>query len=130
MKQAQEQQAKQANKKRQIPDFGPKDKVYVIKKTWKTDRPSDKLDYPLASPFEILEIVGHLYHLKLPASYRVWLVFYADRLCKDPGNPLPSQVNPKPGAEEVNSKLEWEVEKILSSCVLYGKLYYKVEWRG
>jgi hypothetical protein len=28
---------KQANKKRQILDFGLKDKVYMIKKTWKTD---------------------------------------------------------------------------------------------
>jgi hypothetical protein len=130
MKQAQERQAKQANKKRRIPDFGPKDKVYVIKKTWKTDRPSDKLDYPLAGPFEILEMVGHSYRLKLPASYRVWPVFHADRLRKDPGNPLPGQVNPEPGAEEVNGELEWEVEKILSSRVLYGKLHYKVEWRG
>ncbi len=102
----------------------------MIKKTWKTDRPLDKLDYPLASPFEILEIVGHLYRLKLPASYRVWPVFYTDRLCKDPGNPLPGQVNPELDAKEVNGELEWEVEKILSSRVLYGKLYYKVEWRG
>jgi hypothetical protein len=130
MKQAQERQAKQANKKRRIPDFDPKDKVYVIKKTWKTDRPSDKLDYPLAGPFEILEMVGHSYRLKLPASYRVWPVFHADRLRKDPGNPLPGQVNPEPGAEEVNGELEWEVEKILSSRVLHGKLHYKVEWRG
>jgi hypothetical protein len=54
---------KQANKKRRIPDFGPEDKVYVIKKTWKTDRPFNKLDYLLARPFKILKIVGHLYRL-------------------------------------------------------------------
>jgi hypothetical protein len=58
---AQERQAKQANKKRREPDFGPGDMVYVIKKTWKTDRPSDKLDYPLARPFKIDKIVGHSY---------------------------------------------------------------------
>ncbi len=75
-------------------------------------------------------MVGHSYQLKLPASYRVWPIFYIDRLRKDPGNPLPGQVNKKPDVTEVNGELEWEVEQILSSCVLYGKLYYKVEWKG
>jgi hypothetical protein len=54
---------KQANKKRQILDFSLKDKVYVIKKTWKTDRLSNKLNYPLARPFKITRIAGHLYRL-------------------------------------------------------------------
>jgi hypothetical protein len=54
---------KQANKKRQILDFSFKDKVYVIKKTWKTDRPFNKLDYPLAKPFKITRIARHLYCL-------------------------------------------------------------------
>jgi hypothetical protein len=130
MKQAQERQSKQANKKRRVPDFGPGDAVYVIKKTWKTDRPSDKLDYPLAGPFKILEMVGHSYRLQLPTSYKVWPVFHADRLRKDPGNPLPGQTNPEPDAKEVNGELEWEVEEILSSRLLYGKLHYRVEWRG
>jgi hypothetical protein len=33
MAEAQDRQAKQTNKKRQIPDFSPEDKVYVIKKS-------------------------------------------------------------------------------------------------
>jgi hypothetical protein len=130
MAEAQGRQMKQANKKRRIPDFGPEDKVYVIKKTWKTDRPSDKLDYPLAGPFKILEMVGHSYRLQLPASYKIWPVFHADRLRKDPDNPLPGQINKESDAIEVNGELEWEVEKILSSRVRYGKLCYKVEWKG
>ncbi len=130
MAEAQDRQVKQANKKRRTPDFGPEDSVYVIKKTWKTDRPSDKLDYPLSGPFKIIKMVGHSYQLELPASYRVWPIFHADRLRKDPGNPLPGQVNKKPEATEVNGELEWEVEQILSSRVLHGKLHYKVEWKG
>jgi hypothetical protein len=113
-----------------VPDFGLKDKVYVIKKTWKTDRPLNKLDYPLASPFEILNTAGYSYCLKLPTSYKIWLIFYTNRLRKDLNNPLLSQVNPELKAKEVNGELEWEVEKILSSRVLHGKLHYKVEWRG
>jgi hypothetical protein len=99
----------------------------VIKKTWKTNRPLNKLDYPLTSPFKILEMVRHSYRLKLPTSYRIWPVFYTDKLRKDPGNPLPSQVNPKPNVEKINGELKWEVEKILSSRVLHGKLNYKVK---
>jgi hypothetical protein len=62
---------KQANKKRQILDFSLKDKVYIIKKTWKTDRPFNKLDYPLAKPFKITRIVRHLYRFQLLASYKI-----------------------------------------------------------
>jgi hypothetical protein len=60
----------------------------VIKKSWKTDWPLDKLDFPLAGPFKIIEIIGHSYRLKLLISYKVWPVFHADRLRKDPENPL------------------------------------------
>jgi len=130
MADAQDRQAKQANKKRRTPDFGPNDKVYVIKKTWKTDRPSDKLDYPLAGPFKVTKMVGHSYQLELPTSYKIWPIFHADRLRKDPGNPLPGQVNMEPDTIKVNGELEWEVGQILSSRILRGKLYYKVEWKG
>ena len=78
----------------------------MIKKTWKTDRPSDKLDYPLAGPFRIIQMVGYSYELDLPPSYKIWPIFYADRLRKDPGNPLPGQTNEEPDSIEVNGELE------------------------
>jgi hypothetical protein len=106
MKQAQERQAKQVNKKWQVPDFSLEDKVYVIKKTWKTDKPLNKLDYPLAGPFKILSIVRHSYCLKLPTSYKIWPIFYADKLRKDLDNLLLNQVNFKLKAGKVNSELE------------------------
>lgn len=43
---AQERQTVQANRGRREPDFGVGDRVFIIKKGWPTDRPSDKLDYP------------------------------------------------------------------------------------
>jgi hypothetical protein len=102
----------------------------VIKKTWKTDWPFNKLDYPLVKPFKITRIVGHLYRLQLLASYKIWPVFHADKLRKDPSNLLPSQINKELDAIKVNGELEWEVEKILLSYVQYSKLYYKVKWKG
>jgi hypothetical protein len=89
-----------------VPNFGLEDKVYVIKKTWKTDRPLNKLDYPLASPFKILSIARHSYRLKLLISYKIWLIFYIDKLQKDLNNPLLNQVNLKLKAKEINNKLK------------------------
>jgi hypothetical protein len=74
----------------------------VIKKTWKKDHPSDKLDYPLAGPFRIIKMMGHSYQLDLPPSYKIWPIFHADRLRKDPGNPLPGQSNPEPDPMEID----------------------------
>jgi hypothetical protein len=44
------------------------------------ERPSRKLDYQMAGPYEILEQVGNAYKVKLPESIRVYLVFSLDRL--------------------------------------------------
>jgi hypothetical protein len=38
--------------------------------------------------YEILEKIGHFFKLKLPESIKVYLVFYAKKLHKDPKNPL------------------------------------------
>ena len=94
------------------------------------DYPLNKLNYALARLFKIIKIVGHLYCLKLLISYRVQLIFYTNRLYKDLNNPLLGQVNKELNAIKVNSKLEQEVKKILLFCLIYSKLYYKVEQKG
>jgi len=38
--------------------------------------------------YEVLEQIGHSFRLKLLESIKVYLVFYAKKLCKDPNNPL------------------------------------------
>ena len=82
MKQAQDRYAIQANKHRREPNFSVGDKVWVLSKHWKTDRPSKKLSNQNEGPFEILEQVGHSYRLKLPDSVKVYPVFYAKYLRK------------------------------------------------
>ena len=39
-------------------------------------------------PYKILEQIGHSFKLKLPESIKVYLVFYAKKLRKDPRNLL------------------------------------------
>jgi hypothetical protein len=57
-------------------------------KHWKTDRLSRKLGNQIEGPFEILEERGHSFLLKLPETMKVHPVFHAEKLRKDPGNPL------------------------------------------
>jgi hypothetical protein len=101
MARAQHQYTVQANKHRRAVDFGVGDKVWVTTKHWKNDRPSRKLAQQMEGPYEILEQIGHSFRLKLPESIKVHPVFHAEKLRKDPGNPLPGQTNPSPPPLEV-----------------------------
>lgn len=130
MAKSQEEMRTFANRKRREPDFDVGSKVFVTKKTWRTDRPSDKLDFPLAGPFQIVSKEGHSYKLDLPKSYRINPVLHADRLRLDTDDPLPGQYNEPEPPTEVNGELEWEVERILSSRIYHRRLQYQVEWRG
>lgn len=118
---------KQSNKKRRIPDFGVNDSVFVVKKSWSTDRPSDKLDFSLTRcHYKIKKMSGYSYRLEVPERWRATDVFCADRLRKYPNNPLPGQASENPDAEEIDSHEEWEVERIVTSRLRYGKLLYQV----
>jgi len=66
----------------------------VTTKHWNNDRPSRKLAQQMEGPYEILEQIGHSFKLKLPESIKVHPVFHAEKLRKDPRNPLPGQTNP------------------------------------
>jgi Chromo (CHRromatin Organisation MOdifier) domain len=121
---------KQANKHRRNPDFGPGDKVWITTKNWKTDRPSRKLDYQMAGPYEVLEKVGHAFRVKLPESVKVHPVFSADKLRKAASDPLPGQKNDPPPPVRVSGEEEWEVEKILNSRLSRNTLQYQASWIG
>jgi transposase InsO family protein len=131
MTRAQERYAAQANKHRRPVDFGVGDKVWITTKHWKNDRPSRKLAHQMEGPYEILEQVGHSFRLKLPESMRIHPVFHAEKLRKDPGNPLPGQANPEPPPLELqDGETEYEVQEVLAVKLLRGKLKYRVQWKG
>ncbi|KHJ33770.1 hypothetical protein EV44_g3806 [Erysiphe necator] len=132
LKRTQERMVKQANKHRGEPDFGIGDKVFIVKKSWSsTDRPSDKLDFPLTRlSYKIKAMREYSYELGLPENWRMSRLFYADRLRKDSNKPLPGQEYERLNPDIVDGEEEWEVENILSSRIYYGKLHYMVQWRG
>ena len=75
---AQDKKERDINAHRRPVDFQAGDKVWVTTRNWKTQRPSRKLDYQMAGPFEILEQVGNSYRLKLPDSMQIHDVFSPD----------------------------------------------------
>jgi len=131
MTRSQERYAKQANKHRRPVDFGVEDKVWVTTKHWKTDRPSRKLGDQMAGPFEIVDQVGHSFRLKLPETMKVHPVFHAEKLRKDPDNPLLGQANPNPPPLVLeDGEEEYEVQSVLAVKLVRGNLKYQIQWKG
>src|SRR6266536_63615 len=130
MTHSQKRYAIQANKHRRAINFRVGDKVWVSTKHWTTDRPSKKLANQMDGPYEILEQISHSFRLRLPESIKVHPVFHADRLRKDPDNPLEGQSNPDPPPLQVNDQEEYEVQEILAVKQTRGKLRYKIKWKG
>lgn len=128
---SQERYTNQANKHRRPIDFGVGDKVWITTRHWKTDRPSRKLGNQMEGPFEILERVGHSFRLRLPDSMKIHPVFHAEKLRKDPGNPLPRQANPEPPPLALdNGEEEYEVQSVLAVKLVRRSLKYQVQWKG
>jgi hypothetical protein len=72
---------------------------------------------------------GHSYKLDLLLAMRVHNTFYAEKLRKDPNNPLLGQANPPPEPIRYREENEWEVKAILDSKVRtrWKNLYYQVQ---
>ena len=130
MRLAQERYSKQANKHRRLVDFGVGDKVWVFTKGWRTERPSKKLDYQQAGPYEIIEQEGHSFRLQLPPNIKVHPVFHASKLRRDSDDPLPGQQLAEGLPIIVEGDQEWEIEKILGVRVVRKQLRYRVQWVG
>jgi hypothetical protein len=78
--------------------------------------------------YKVLEQIGHSFKLKLPKSIKVYPVFYAKKLRKDPKNPLLRQTNPEPPPLEVeDGEIEYKVQEVLAIKLIRGKLKYRVK---
>lgn len=130
MQLAQDRYSKQANKTRRPVDFDVGDKVWVSAKTWRTERPSKKLDYQQLGPYEIIAKEGHSFRLDLPPNIKVHPVFHASKLRKDSNDPLPGQRLDEGLPIVVEGGQEWEVDKILGVRVVRKQLRYRVQWVG
>jgi hypothetical protein len=101
--------------------------VFVSTKNWKTQRPSRKLDHQMAGPFEIIRKIGNSYEVKLPDTIKIHNIFSLDWLQKAAKDPLPGQVNKPPPPIVITTEEEYEVQEVLASKLVQGKLLYQVK---
>jgi hypothetical protein len=113
------------------PAFLPGDKVWLLRRNIKTQRPSDKLDYKKLGPFTIAKEINPVaFRLELPASMKIHDVFHVSLLEKYIPSPIPGRHVEPPPPVVVEGELEYEVDAILDSRISRGALQYLVSWKG
>ena len=130
IRKAQDQQKKQADRRRHLADFDVGDQVWLSLRHYQTSRPNKKLASQMAGPFLILERVGNSYRLELPRTMKIHPIFSADKLRRASNDPLPGQVVEPPEPIVVGDEQEWEVEEVLASHINRRRLQYQVKWTG
>jgi len=113
--------------------YKPGDLVLLEGSNLTTIRPSKKLDHKRFGPFEILSKVGAAaYKLKLPRTWKtVWPVF--NKVLLTPYTPPQFETQqhpPPPPPILIEQEPEYEVEEIIDSKLVRGKLKYLVHWKG
>ena len=118
-------------KRKQHPSFQVSNKVWLLCRNIKTNRPCDKLDYQRISPFRIEKQINTVaYRLELPASMKIHPVFHASLLEIYHEFTISGRFQPTPPSVEINGCEEYKVKSILDSQIWRGKLEYFVHWQG
>ncbi len=132
LKLTQEWQKKQANRRRKDhPNFKVGDKVWLFRKNIATTRPCAKLDYKRLGPFKIAKLVGLVAcQLELPPQFKIHNVFHVSLLEPYHENLIPERHREPPAPIEIEGQEKFEVQEVLDSKKIHGKLLYLVFWRG
>jgi hypothetical protein len=121
---------KYANRKRlKGPTLKGGDKVYLLRRNIKSDKPTKKLDAVKLGPFKILRQKGLVnYELELPKRMRIHLVFHVSLLeLATPDATLQQDV--RDIDPEVQEPI-YQVERILRERTVRGQKQYLVRWEG
>ena len=131
LKDAAETYKRFADKKRLHKTFDIGQKVWLIRKNVKTNRPSEKLDHRRLGPFQITEVINPVaYRLKLSPEMKIHDVFHVSLLENYSESSIPGRLVPPPPPILIDDNLEYEVEEILDSRVRRKKKEYLVSWKG
>jgi hypothetical protein len=106
------------------PIFKRGEMVYLLRKNFKTTRPSPKLDYKKVGPFKVEEVISDTnYRLSLPSSMRMHPVFHISLLERAPQN-AKQQIDIEVYEEE------YEPERIVDKQTMDGEIKYLIKWKG
>jgi len=103
----------------------------VNAKNIKTRHPTKKLDYKLRGKFRIKRLIGtNAYELELPPSTgKIHPVFHVGLLQPYKLNIMPGRCSPTPPPVDLE-ETEYHVEKIRTSELRKGRVWYLVSWKG
>jgi hypothetical protein len=127
---------KYADKKRLTPpDLPIGSFVFLNARTYKSIRPSPKLDFKHLGPFEVLKKINDvLYKIKLPPSMsRIHSTMNIDQLEPAPISTIPNRSIPPPAPiilDTSNGEPEYEVESLLDIRRSRRTTQYLVKWLG
>ena len=126
---AQAIQAEQSDKDHlPAPAYKIGDEVWLLRRHIQPTRPSSKLDFKRLGRFKITQkISSHAYKLNLPASMMCHPVIHVSLLEPAASNPLVGQKQPAPPPIIVDDNVEFEVEEILDSKLVWKILKYLVQ---
>jgi len=113
------------------PAFQPDDLIWVDGRHWHTERPSRKLENKHHGPYRVIRAIGtHAYELDIPNTIQKHRTFPVSLLHAAADDLIPGQIIPLPLPVIVEGEEEWEVEEVLDSWRIRGRLHYLVKWRG
>jgi len=112
------------------PVFQPGDLVWVDGRNWRTTRPSRKLENKHHGTYRVVRTIGtHAYELDIPATIQKHRTIPVSLLHAAADDPFPGQMLTPPLPVIVEGEGS-EVEEILDSRRMRGRLQYLVKWRG
>jgi len=113
------------------PTFRVGDWVMVNAKNIQTRHPTKKLDYKLHGKFRTKRLIGiNTYELELPPSTgNIHPVFHISLLEPYHLNNILGRHSPSPPPVDLQ-KMEYHVEKISTSELRKGRVWYLVSWKG
>jgi hypothetical protein len=120
-------------KRKDAPEFKIGDLVMLDGRHIQTRRPKDKVDHKKHGPFAIEKVVSPTaMRLSLPRKWKIHNTFHVSLL--EPYNngtrPPPDLLKIIDEAGDIEGNEEWQIEVILSSRKVKGKVLYRVKWKG
>jgi len=105
------------------------DKVYLVRRNIKSDKPSKKLDAVKLGPFKIKKKKGPVsFELELPKNMRVHPVFHISLL--EPATPDAMLQTTAPSIDPEYQEPIYAVETIIGDKLVSGQRLYHVKWKG
>ena len=125
-----QQIVKHANRKRlRGLTFKEGDKVYLLRRNIKSDKPTKKLDAVKLGPFRIRKFKGPVsFELELPKRMRIHPVFHKSLL--EPATP---DATLQQDIRDINPEIQepiYQVERILRERTVRSQKQYLVRWEG